>query len=49
MKTQNKQVAMYRMNMALSQYNKEGKQELLEWYGLSIEDLDKFNMSDKVS
>lgn len=47
MKTQDKQVAMYLMNMALSQYNEEGKQKFLEWYGLSIEDLDKFNTSNK--
>jgi len=44
MKSQDKQVAMYLMKMALSQYNEEGKQKLLEWHGLSIKDLDKFNM-----
>jgi len=44
MKIQDKQVAMYLMKIALSQYDKEGKQKLLEWYGLSVEDLDKFNM-----
>lgn len=44
MKIQDKQVAMCLMKVALSQYNEEGKQKLLEWYGLSVEDLDKFNM-----
>jgi AbiV family abortive infection protein len=44
MKTQDKQVAIYLMKMVLSQYNKEGKQKLLEWYGLSIEDLNKFDI-----
>jgi len=43
MKLQDKQRAMLLFKMRLTEFNEEGKKKLLEWYGLSIEDLDKFN------
>ena len=44
MKLRNKQWAMYLMKMRVNQFNEEGKKKLLEWYGLSTEDLDKFSI-----
>jgi AbiV family abortive infection protein len=42
MRLQDKQWAMHLLKMRLSQFDEEGKKRILEWYGLSAEDLDKF-------
>jgi len=42
MKLRDKQWAMYLMKMRLSEFDEEGKKKLLEWYGLSAKELDKF-------
>jgi hypothetical protein len=42
MKLRDKQWAMHLLKMRLSQFDEEGKKRILEWYGLSAEDLDKF-------
>lgn len=44
MKPRDRQLAMYFMKMRLSQFVPKEKTELLKWYGLSNEDLDKFNV-----
>jgi AbiV family abortive infection protein len=44
-KFRDKQVAMSLIKMRLSQFKEEEKRKLLEWYGLSIKDLDRFNIA----
>jgi AbiV family abortive infection protein len=45
LRLQDKQRAMFLMKKRLSVLNEETKRKQLEWYGLSVEDLDKFTLS----
>jgi AbiV family abortive infection protein len=47
MKLTTKQMTMTTIKKRLSQLNEEQKRELLDWYGLSVEELDRFNTSDE--